>query len=84
MIRLLMYIMVYVYCFLEQFVSYPNDNVILGLPIDKDLQKMTRAELCAYIESNTPAEGSFWHLDSTSKIRFGAQNLRNNNIKPKQ
>ena len=84
MIKFIMQIMGYVYCFLERFVSYPNDNIILGLPIDEDLQKMSRVELCTYIESNTPAEGSFWHLDSTSKIRFGAQNLRNGKIKPKQ
>tara|TARA_R100000234_G_scaffold115010_2_gene90608 strand:+ start:709 stop:969 length:261 start_codon:yes stop_codon:yes gene_type:complete len=69
----------YVYIFLEKFVKYPNDHTILGIPIDEDFQKMSRKELCDYIEKNTPAEGSFWDLDSTSKIRFGAQLLKETN-----
>jgi len=76
MLRLFMRIMGYVYCFLEKFVKYPNDHTILGLPIDEDLQAMNRREICQYIESNTPAQGSFWNLDSTTKMRFGAQLLR--------
>jgi len=74
-----MKVMGYVYVFLEQFVKYPDDHTILGIAIDEDLQKMSRKELCAFIESNTPADGSFWNLDSTSKIRFGAQLLREMN-----
>ena len=76
MLKFLMRIMGYVYCFLEKFVKYPNDHTILGVPIDGDLQGMSRKELCNFIESQTPASGSFWDLDSTSKIRFGAQLLR--------
>jgi len=76
MLRLFMRAMGYVYCFLEKFVSYPNDHTILGVPIDEDLQKMSRREICEYIESQTPAKGSFWDLDSTTKMRFGAQLLR--------
>tara|TARA_R110002020_G_scaffold134120_1_gene299209 strand:- start:107 stop:352 length:246 start_codon:yes stop_codon:yes gene_type:complete len=76
MLRFVMRVMGYLYCFLEQFVKYPNDHNILGVMIDDDLQNMSRKELCTYIESNTPASGSFWNLDSTSKIRFGAQLLR--------
>ena len=76
MLRLFMRLMGYVYCFLEKFVSYPNDHNILGVPIDEDLQKMSRREICEYIERQTPAKGSFWDLDSTTKMRFGAQLLR--------
>ena len=79
MLRFFMRAMGYVYCFLEKFVEYPNDHTILGVPIDEDLQKMSRRELCTFIESQTPARGSFWELDSTSKIRFGAQLLREMN-----
>ena len=79
MLRLVMRIMGYVYVFLERFVKYPNDHTILGISIDEDLQGMSRKELCNYIETNTPSEGSFWHLDSTTKIRFGAQLLREMN-----
>lgn len=76
MLRLIMRTMGYVYCYLEKFVSYPNDHTVLGVPIDEDLQGMSRRELCDYIERHTPAKGSFWDLDSTTKIRFGAQLLR--------
>ena len=63
------------YCLLEKYIVY-DDQTILGMSIDNDLQQMNRAELCTFIESNSPAEGSFWNLDSTSKIRFGAQLLK--------
>ena len=76
MLKWFMRVMGHVYCFLEKFVSYPNDHTILGVPIDEDLQKMSRREICEYIELNTPAKGSFWDLDSTTKMRFGAQLLR--------
>ena len=79
MIKFIMKVMGYVYVFLEQFVKYPDDHTILGFAIDEDLQKMSRKELCVFIEGNTPADGSFWNLDSTSKIRFGAQLLREMN-----
>ena len=79
MLRFLMKIMVYVYCLIESRISYPNDHTILGASIDEDLQAMSRKELCAYIDNNTPADGSFWHLDSTTKIRFGCQMLRHFN-----
>jgi hypothetical protein len=79
MIKFIMKVMGYAYVFLEQFVDYPNDHTILGISIDQDLQSMSRKELCTFIESNTPADGSFWNLDSTSKIRFGAQLLREMN-----
>ena len=37
---------------------------------------MSRRELCQYINENTPGDGSFWNLDSTSKIRFGCEMLK--------
>ena len=33
------------YMIIERRVKYPNDNIILGLQIDKDLQDMTRKDL---------------------------------------
>ena len=69
--------MEWVYVRLEKHLEYPNDHTILGLPIDGDLQNMSRRELCDYIVDNTPGNGSFWTLDSTTKIRFGCQMLRN-------
>ena len=79
MLRSLMQAMGHFYCFLESFISYPNDHTVLGMPIDEDLQTMSRWELCAYIDNNTPGDGSFWDLDSTTKIRFGCQMLRHFN-----
>ena len=81
MLRLFMRMMGWVYCYLEKFVKYPDDHTILGIAIDEDLQKMSRREICQYIESNTPSRRSdkhtsFWNLDSTTKMRFGAQLLR--------
>jgi hypothetical protein len=65
------------YIWVESKMEYPDDHTILGIPIDNDLQEMTRKELCVYIEANAPGEGSFWRLDSTTKIRFGCQMMRN-------
>ena len=84
MLRLCMRAMGYVYCLLEKFVKYPDDHTILGVPIDEDIQKMSRREICEFIESNTPSRrsdkhNSFWNLDSTTKMRFGAQLLREMN-----
>lgn len=50
MLKFLMRIMGNVYCYLEKFVKYPNDHTILGIPIDEDLQGMSRRELCEFIE----------------------------------
>ena len=82
-IRLLLRLMGWVYIFIEQFVSYPNDGNILGLDIDEDFQKMSRKEFCAYIDSvNDKNESSvtFWDLDSTTKIRYGCQIARLNGL----
>ena len=68
-----------VYIFIEKFVSYPNDGNILGMDIDEDFQKMSRKELCAFIDSTNDKNESdvtFWDLDSTTKIRYGCQLAR--------
>ena len=60
---------------IEQFVEYPDDDVILGMEIDKDLQKMSRKNLCRYMDAVLPERG-FFDIQSTSKIRLGCQLLR--------
>ena len=64
-----------VYVLIEQFVEYPDDDVILGMEIDKDLQKMSRKNLCRYMDAVLPEKG-FFDIQSTSKIRLGCQLLR--------
>ena len=50
-IKFFLRLMGWVYVFIEQFVSYPNDGNILGMDIDEDFQKMWRRELSANIDS---------------------------------
>lgn len=71
------------YIFIEKFRDYPNEerDSILGLKIDKDLQRMTRFQLCNYMDQGMPKKG-FWDLNSTTKIRLGAQMMRNLNAVP--
>ena len=66
------------YIFIEKFRDYPNEerDNILGLKIDKDLQTMSRFDLCDYMDTGFPRKG-FWDLNSTTKIRLGAQLMRN-------
>ena len=64
-----------VYVLIEQFVDYPDDDVILGMEIDKDLQTMSRKNLCRYMDAVLPERG-FFDIQSTSKIRLGCQLLR--------
>ena len=64
-----------VYVLIEQFVEYPDDDVILGMPIDEDLQTMSRQKLCRYMDAVLPERG-FFDIQSTSKIRLGCQLLR--------
>ena len=66
------------YMIIERKVKYPNDNMILGLQIDKDLQDMTRKELCSYMDRELPRKG-FYEIQSTSKIRIGCQLVRKYN-----
>jgi hypothetical protein len=60
----------------EQFVEYPDDSNILGIPIDEDLQRMSRKNLCRYMDVVLPQKG-FFDIQSTTKIRIGCQLLRN-------
>ncbi len=81
-IKWLLYSVGTLYIFVEKFREYPNkekDN-ILGLPIDQDLQDMSRKELCEYMDKYLPKVG-FWELNSTTKIRMGAQLLKNTGVK---
>ena len=64
-----------VYVVIEQFVDYPDDDVILGMDIDEDLQTMSRKNLCRYMDAVLPERG-FFDIQSTSKIRLGCQLLR--------
>ena len=65
-----------IYVMVEQFVEYPDDSNILGIPIDDDLQRMSRKNLCRYMEVVLPQKG-FFDIQSTTKIRLGCQLLRN-------
>ena len=82
-IKFFLRLMGWVYVFIEQFVSYPNDGNILGLDIDEDFQKMSRKQLCAYLDSindKNKSDVTFWDLDSTTKIRYGCQIARINGL----
>ena len=59
-----------------------DSDKILGIKIDDDFQRMTRRELCTYVEFKFGwDEGSFWGLQSTQKIRVCCQVARNNRFK---
>ena len=64
------------YISIEKYVEYPNDGEVLGIDIDNDLHKMSRKQLCRYMDAVLP-EGGFFDLQSTTKIRLGCQLLRN-------
>ena len=66
----------YIYISIEQFVEYPDDREILGVGIDGDLHRMSRQQLCRYMDAVLPHSG-FFELQSTTKIRLGCQLLRN-------
>jgi len=72
-----------VYISIEKFVEYPDDSEILGLDIDDDLHKMSRQQLCRYMDAVLPEKG-FFDLQSTTKIRLGCQLLRNFHLVKKQ
>ena len=73
----------YIYISIEQFVEYPDDREILGVDIDSDLHKMSRKQLCRYMDAVLPQSG-FFNLQSTTKIRLGCQLLRNFHLVKKQ
>ena len=64
-----------IYVLIERNVEYPDDDIILGMEIDEDLQKMSRKQLCRYMDAVLPERG-FFDIQSTSKIRLGCQLLR--------
>ena len=66
------------YIIVEQFRDYPNEEKdnILGVEVDEELQGMSRHQLCDFMDDYLPRMG-FWELNSTTKIRLGAQLLKN-------
>jgi len=67
------------YVWLDKRVEYTNDEVseVLGLKIDEDLQTSSRYELCRIVEQEFKVEkDTFWNLQSTQKIRFATQQIR--------
>ena len=72
-----------VYISIEKYVEYPDDDKILGMDIDDDLHKMSRQQLCRYMDAVLPEKG-FFDLQSTTKIRLGCQLLRNFHLVKKQ
>jgi len=72
-----------VYISIEKFVEYPDDSEVLGVDIDDDLHKMSRQQLCRYMDAVLPEKG-FFDLQSTTKIRLGCQLLRNFHLIKKQ
>ena len=82
MLRKTIWFMGLVYVTLDKFVKYEDSDKILGIKIDEDFQRMTRRELCNYVEFKFGwDEGSFWELQSTQKIRVCCQVARNNKFK---
>ena len=73
----------YIYILIERHVTYPDDKNILGMEIDDDLYKMSRKQLCRYMDAVLPKRG-FFDIQSTSKIRLGCQLLRNFHLTKKE
>ena len=72
-----------VYISIEKYIEYPDDGEILGVGIDGDLHRMSRQQLCRYMDAVLPESG-FFDLQSTTKIRLGCQLLRNFHLVKKQ
>ena len=78
LLRFLMTVMGWGYVIIERFVVYPDEPVILDIPIDDEFMNMSRMELCDHIGTKFGLpEGAFWNLQSTQKIRLGCQLARN-------
>ena len=71
------------YISIEKYIEYPDDNKILGVDINPDLHRMSRQQLCRYMDAVLPKSG-FFDLQSTTKIRLGCQLLRNFHLVKKQ
>ena len=82
-VRLILDLFGLIYISIERFMEYPNDAEVLGVSIDGDLHKMSRKQLCRYMDAVLPKSG-FFDLQSTSKIRLGCQLLRNFHLVKKQ
>ena len=63
------------YLLLEKHMEYPDDDVILGMKIDSTFRKMSRKQLCRYMDKTSGCAG-FYDLSSTTKIRYGCQLLK--------
>jgi len=67
------------YVWLDKRVKYTDEEVseVLGLKIDADLQTSSRYELCRIVEREFKVDkDTFWNLQSTQKIRFATQQIR--------
>ena len=82
-IRLILDMFGLIYISIERFIEYPNDGEVLGVGIDGDLHKMSRQQLCRYMDA-VLSQGGFFELQSTTKIRLGCQLLRNFHLVKKQ
>ena len=82
-VRLILDLFGLIYISIERFMEYPNDREVLGVSIDGDLHKMSRQQLCRYMDAVLPESG-FFDLQSTTKIRLGCQLLRNFHLVKKQ
>ena len=81
-LKKLIYLMGVVYVVLDSFVKHEDSEVILGVPIDDEFQRMSRKELCRYVEFKFGwKDDEFWNLQSTQKIRVCCQIARNNKFK---
>ena len=83
MLRFILDIFGLAYISIEKYVKYPDDGEILGVSIDGDLHKMSRQQLCRYMDAVLPEKG-FFDIQSTSKIRLGCQLLRNFHLLKKE
>ena len=81
--RLVLNLFGLIYISIEKYVKYPDDGEILGVDIDNDLHKMSRQQLCRYMDAVLPKRG-FFDLQSTTKIRLGCQLLRNFHLVKKE
>ena len=82
-LRFILNIFGLVYISTEKYIEYPADSEIMVVDIDGDLHRMSRQQLCRYMDAVLPESG-FFDLQSTTKIRLGCQLLRNFHLVKKQ
>ena len=62
-----------------------KQTTVFTSPNDDDFEKMSRRELCRYVEVKFGWENDeFWNLHSTQKIRVCCQIARENKFKVKK